>query len=182
MKFFLLALCLLSTLAFAHNEPLHGAQQVMVSGAASVTNAAKAAQKIDWPVLLKASLTTHLHNKVVHFPIALGLVGILFFIFSMKFEGLRGASRWLLFLGALGAVVAAITGRAQEKYIEGEAAKQVLEIHESLGVGVAISLWVVWLLSFAQSSYKWLWLLLILLAAAILFEGNLGGVLAHRQL
>ena len=91
-------------------------------------------------------------------------------------------SRWLLFLAALSTVAAIITGQRQEDDVEGPALKQVFEVHEALGWSVSIGLWVAWLLSFIKSSHRWLWFLLLLLAVAILLEGNLGGVLAHMQL
>ena len=175
MKILALTLCLLPSLALAHKGHHEGltatakegavaavsaAQAVALDSAASLTNGAKAAQKIDWPALLKQAANSHIHNKVVHFPIALGVVGLLFLLLSMKFESLRSGARWMLFLAALSAVVAIITGRKQVDDVEGDAMKQVLELHKDLGLWVCIGLWLAWLMSFVQSSYKWLWVLL----------------------
>lgn len=196
MKSLLFALLLAPVLAFAHEGHKHSltataeaaakgavkaAESIVVEGAAAVTTGAKVAPKLDWPVLLKASMTTHRHNRVVHFPIALGIVGCLLWLMSLKAESLRPGARWVLFFAAVASIVAIFTGRAQQDSIETEAAKQVMELHEALGYSVAAGLWLCWLLTFVESSKKWLWFVMLLLCGLILATGSLGGIIAHMQ-
>jgi uncharacterized membrane protein len=197
MKFFAILLCLLPAIAHAHKGHVHGlsvtaqaeagvalkaAETAVISSAASISTGAQAATSIDWVKLFKVAIPSHLHNKVVHFPIALGIVGALFLLAGMKFEQFKSPGRWLLFLAALSSIVAVITGHAQEDDVEGAAMKHIMEVHEGIGTGLAIGLWLTWILSFMKSSYAWLWVLLILLVGALAVEGTLGGVLAHMQL
>jgi uncharacterized membrane protein len=193
MKFLLMVLCFLPSFTFAHKghpEALSvtakaGADlalQTAGKAADSAADAAKTAQKIDWNAVGKGSWTTHLHNKAVHFPIALGIVGILFLALSLKYEGLRPGARWLLFLATLASAVAIFTGGRQEDDVESPVMKQVLEVHEAVGWGVTIGLTIAWLLSLLKSFPKWVWLFFVALALVIAGEGNLGGILAHMQL
>jgi uncharacterized membrane protein len=160
---------------------MHEAEAMAVSGAAAVSTAARVAPRLDWVGLFKAASSSHIHNKVVHFPIALGLVGCLFLFASYRFGSLRPGARWLLFLAALSSVAAIVTGGAQADGIEGAAMRQVLAVHSGLGWGVCVGLWLAWLLSFVESSKSWLWVLLLLLGACIMVTGTLGGALAHMQ-
>jgi uncharacterized membrane protein len=160
---------------------VHAAEAVAVSGATAVGTAARVAPRLDWVGLFKAAASSHLHNKIVHFPVALGLVGCLFLIMSSKFESLRPGARWLLFLAALSSIAAIISGGAQEDSVEGAAMKQVLEVHSGLGWATCVGLWLVWLLSFVESTKKWLWALLVVVGICIAVTGTLGGALAHMQ-
>jgi uncharacterized membrane protein len=199
MKSFVLALSLLLLLpkvSQAHHEDfdglsvtakndavgaVHAAESAVMSGAAAVTLGAKVAPKLDWPALLKEATLTHRHNKIVHFPVALGIVGAIFLILSVRFPSFRSGARWLLFLAALSSIAAIFSGRAQTDDVETDAMKQVLQVHAALGYGVCASLWLAWMLSFVESSKKWLWFFLLLLIAAILLTGTLGGALANMQ-
>jgi uncharacterized membrane protein len=157
------------------------AEGAVKGGAAAITTGAQVAPKLDWPSLLKAASSSHRHNKIVHFPVALGLAGAIFLILSVKFQSLRPTARWMLFLAALGSIAAIISGRAQTDEIESEAMKRVLEVHAALGYGVCAGLWLAWLMSFVESAKGWLWFFLILLVAAIALTGTLGGALATMQ-
>lgn len=199
MKKLLLILCLLPLMSQAHAKAKHSltetakvaavgavrAAATAVVGAAEaapgvIKSGSEATQKLDLGAIVKSSATTHRHSKVVHFPIALGLVAVLFALLAYKFESFRSSSRWLLFLAALSAIVAILTGRAEEEGIEGMA-HQVLEAHELQGYIVCGFLWFNWLLSFFESARKWAWLPLLMMAAAITFTAMLGGALAHMQ-
>lgn len=197
MKPLLLALCLIfPSFTQANQTALNGltqtaknaavgavsaAESAVMSGAVAVTTGAKVAPKLDWSALLKEASVSHRHNKIVHFPVALGIVGALFLILSVKFPSLLSSARWMLFLAAVASIVAIITGRAQADDVETEAMKQVLQVHAALGYGICVGLWLAWILSFVESAKKWLWFFLVLLLAAILLTGTLGGALANMQ-
>lgn len=84
--------------------------------------------------------TSHLHPMLVHFPIALVMVGFLAEIISLfikKQKCLSFAGFWLLLLGTLAAVAAYLTG----EFLTGEmtgGAGEIKEIHELFA---AITLW-----------------------------------------
>lgn len=130
-------------------------------------------------VTFTEAVVDHMHNKLVHFPLALGLVGALLLLRSKK-EKWLGASRLLLFLAALVSIAAVLAGDAAEEHFN-EAGKYAgtLEWHESMGITTAVMLWVGLVLTFVRDARKWLWLYGLALAAVITFTGFLGGVLAH---
>ncbi|MFB6342295.1 DUF2231 domain-containing protein [Saccharicrinis sp. FJH62] len=87
--------------------------------------------------------TTHLHPMIVHFPIALLIVGFVFDIVSLFFkkEFFSRAGFTLLILGALGTVAALLSGELAGSGIAEEGMlKQALEIHES---AAELTIWLV---------------------------------------
>jgi uncharacterized membrane protein len=171
--------------AEAAKTAVKSAESAVVSAAKDAPGAIKegaaAAQKLDFIAIMKAASTNHIHNKIVHFPIALGLVGVLFSLLAYKFPSFMSSSRWLLFLAGLASVAAILSGRAQKDSIEGVMARQVMEAHEMQGYFAFGWLWLNWAMSFWTSQRKWSWILLLLLSVVLLFTGTLGGALAHMQ-
>jgi uncharacterized membrane protein len=147
----------------------------------AVVEGAKATGKIDFWGIMKDSAKSHRHSKIVHFPLALGLAGVLFGLLAYKFQSFQSSSRWLLFLAAIASVLAILAGRAEQDGIEGTVARQVLEGHEMQGYIACGMLWLNWLLSFFPSARKWSWVLLLMLGVVLSFTGMLGGALAHMQ-
>ena len=76
--------------------------------------------------------TSHLHPMLVHFPIALIVVGFLADFISLIFKKeqcLSKAGLYLMILGTLGAIAAVLTGEFFTKELAGEA-ENVQETHE----------------------------------------------------
>lgn len=86
---------------------------------------------------------THLHPMIVHFPIALLIVGFLFDIAGSitKRESFTQTAFYLIILGALGVIAAFITGDQAGSGISEEGAlKQALETHEE---AATLTIWIV---------------------------------------
>jgi len=86
---------------------------------------------------------THLHPMIVHFPIALLIVGFLFDIAGSitKRESFTQTAFYLIILGALGVIAAFITGdQAGSGITEEGALKQALENHED---AATLTIWIV---------------------------------------
>ncbi len=84
---------------------------------------------------------SHFHPMLVHFPVALILIGFLSelaYLFFKK-ESLSFAGFWLLIFGALSAVAAYLTG----EFFTGEMAGAAGEIKENHEIFAAITLWTV---------------------------------------
>jgi uncharacterized membrane protein len=83
----------------------------------------------------------HFHLIVLHFPIALLIVGALLEVVSivMGLPTARSAARLFLMLGALGALATAWSGDAAEGLVERSrrVSEDVLERHEELGMWTA---------------------------------------------
>ena len=77
-----------------------------------------------------------IHPMIVHFPIALLIVAVMFELLAMRWRtsGLRDASLYTLVAGVVGAGLAIITGKmAEEGMEESGIPDALLDIHEGLG-------------------------------------------------
>jgi uncharacterized membrane protein len=130
------------------------------------------------------------HPRVVHFPIALSLVGVLFIALGL----IRHRERWIgfgqlsLILGWLGVMAAVVTGLIDQSRAPDDAAvKAVINQHITAGIALLIAVglalyWPLWnkrLLSDGHAAWGYLALLLII-AALVLVEGWLGGKLVYQ--
>ena len=133
-------------------------------------------------ILDPGRIFSHMHNKIVHFPIALGIVAGIFDILSFFNPAISQAGKIILAFTTAGAVGAFISGKSIEEEMEEEytdAYKGVLEIHEALGL-LAMSIYIIaLLLRLSPKTQKFSRLLVILSVPLISFVGYLGGILAH---
>ena len=76
---------------------------------------------------------THFHAMVIHFPIALIMAGFFSEILGLviKKEFFKNVAIFLLILGALGAIVAFISGNMAGEGIEEGPLKAPLDLHET---------------------------------------------------
>jgi uncharacterized membrane protein len=94
----------------------------------------------DWP---------QLHAALNDLPTALLLLAVLFEIASLiwKRESLRNAGYWTLLAGAVGGVLAVLSGLQAEDHIQhGEAIHEIMETHEklaltTLGIFAVLAVW-----------------------------------------
>lgn len=126
-------------------------------------------------------LLAHMHNKLVHFPIALGLTGALFLWLAWKWVRFEEPARVLWLLGAVAAVAAVVAGEAQEEAFEATRLYEIVELHETLGIATAVSLWVGVLLLWVPRLKRLAWPWTFVVAALILATGFYGGMLAHPE-
>ena len=112
-----------------------------------------------------------LHPMIVHFPIALLITSVLFDAASHLFkrDSLRDGAMWLLILGLLGGLGAAISGDwAEEAAEKAGIAESLIETHESLAF-ITMGLFGVLLLwrLFLRNQFTGRLLAIYLLVAAI---------------
>lgn len=135
--------------------------------------------------------STHLHAMLVHFPIALLLVGFLFEtigLFSARvFFG--QAALYLLILGTAGVVAAFFSGDAAGAGMEEGSMGKVLALHEQ---AAEVTLWLAIAAvalrvatTFLKSGQKWLkitaFVLFTFSVAAVARTGYLGGQLVFQH-
>lgn len=136
--------------------------------------------------------TTHLHPMIVHFPIALLIVGFLSELvsFFVKKEFFSTAAFYLLILGTIGVVAAYFTGQfAGDGITEVGTLKQALETHEDaaeltlwLMVIAALSRIAIVILKKYQGAFKTLAFFLFLLGVvSIARTGFYGGELVYKH-
>ena len=129
---------------------------------------------------LGRALLEHPHNKLVHFPIALSLAGLLFLVLSRRSRSsLMDTARWLIGLSALGAAAALVTGLLQASAFRGDPREWVVLVHRSWGIAGAAAL-VVWaLLAAWRPSRRYALAWGFLTVVIVLIAAFYGGVVAY---
>jgi uncharacterized membrane protein len=135
--------------------------------------------------------TTDLHPMIVHFPIALIIVGFLAEVVSLIFKSEKCLSKtgfYLMILGTLAAIVAWTTGQLFTVHpSEGEIAG-IFEKHETgalitmilMIIGSTFRIWLV-IQKKEETQLKWIAFGLYLLAfASVSFTGFMGGTMVYN--
>lgn len=133
----------------------------------------------------------HLHPIIVHFPIALLIVGflseIIGLVFKRKFFG--QVAFYLLVLAAAGAIAAYLSGDAAGDGMEGGSLKKAMDLHEQAAV---ITLWLTIAAALTRVVYeilkkKTVWLHIVtftlfsMAVAGVARTGYLGGRLVYNH-
>jgi uncharacterized membrane protein len=134
---------------------------------------------------------THLHAMIVHFPIALVLVGFLFETIGLisKKDFFHKASFYILILAAAGAIVSYLTGHSAGEGMESGSLGTAIEAHEEAAL---VTLWLIvavavvrLVIEFWKKSFAWLkitaFILLLGAVAGVARTGYLGGQLVFRH-
>jgi uncharacterized membrane protein len=135
--------------------------------------------------------STHLHAIVIHFPIALLIVGFLtelVSLFLMK-PFFKQMAFYLLLLGTFGTIVSYLSGDAAGEGMEGGSLGRAIELHEeaaTIALWLTITTAVLYLLVFIfKYNRKWVRVVSVLLFAcvvgAIARTGYLGGQLVYKH-
>jgi uncharacterized membrane protein len=129
----------------------------------------------------RTAFTEHLHNKIVHFPLALGLFAAVLIVIAPRWPAYEPAARLLLIAGALAAVAAYFSGEAQHEPFEDSPFHSVMELHEKFGIATALTLWTGVALTFWSRARRFMPLYGIFLLLLLACTGFLGGVLSHSD-
>ena len=121
----------------------------------------------------------HLHNKLIHFPIALTLIALLLMVVGFKENKYFGAIKIIVPFAAILTIATVITGQGQASPFEGTATYALVETHELLGFGVlaALILWSVAL--YVEQLKKFIYPIAIITFILVSLAGLYGGVIAH---
>lgn len=155
-------------------QAVAGAAQGAVQGAAQQARRTAEQAPLD---LLRHSLGQHWHNKLVHFPVALGLFGCLFFLAAWRWPAYLWPSRVLLGGALAFGVFAMRTGEAAAEGFSGQGLDAALLWHQRSAQAMMALLAATLLLSFFPSAKRWSWAVAVAAGAAVLFAGALGGAL-----
>lgn len=135
--------------------------------------------------------STHLHAMVIHFPIALLLIGFLSELAGIVFKKtfFNQAAFYLLILGTFGTIVAYLSGDAAGEGMEDGALGKAMSVHEEAAI---ITLWLTIATATVYSAIllfkytnKWTkWISVLLFAAvigAVSRTAYLGGQLVYKH-
>ena len=131
----------------------------------------------DPKTIMKEAIWSHFHNKLVHFPLALGVTASILIFFTRRKPELLVAIRILLIVAALFAVAAYFTGKAQEEPFEKGEMHEFVEFHQWFGIASGICLWAGVIISTMAKNLLMPYALLQLILLSV--TGFLGGILAH---
>jgi len=133
----------------------------------------------------------HLHAMVIHFPIALLMAGFLSEIIALisKKEFFKNASLYLLLLGAIGAIVAYVSGSYAGDGMTDGILQEPLELHEEAAI---ITLWLAIITALFRAAMhyfkyqkawaKWVsFILFTVLVGYVARTGYLGGQLVFKH-
>lgn len=125
----------------------------------------------------------HIHNRVIHFPIAFSIGAGIFEIISFFQPSFSKSSHIMIGLSALSSFASYLTGQKaseniQEKH-DFESKKKVLEIHESLGFTLFILNSITFFIKFIQKLRVLSSILVFVCAIISAFSGYTGGILSH---
>lgn len=133
----------------------------------------------------------HLHAMVIHFPIALLMVGFFSEVISLlaKREFLRHASFYLLLLGTLGTIVSYVSGSYAGGGMTDGILQAPLEIHDDaalitlcLAIITSISRIAMYYFDYQKAWAKWIsFLLYAILIGFVARTGYLGGELVFKH-
>ena len=129
----------------------------------------------------RSAFTGHLHNKIIHFPLALGMAAAVILIIAPRWPAYEPAARLLLIAGALAAVAAYFSGEAQHETFEDSPFHSVMELHETFGITTGIALWTGVALTFWPRARRFMPVYGVLLLLLLSGTGFLGGVLSHSD-
>lgn len=135
--------------------------------------------------------STHLHAMVIHFPIALLIIGFLSDLlgYLLKKAFFNQAAFFLLILGTFGTITAYLSGNAAGAGMEEGTLGKAISLHQEAAV---LTLWLAIFTSlvyaavrFFKFQNKWLKLINIVLFAAVIGSlartGYLGGQLVYKH-
>ena len=150
-------------------------QEVPEAGGALLTTPSSIPERPD----LFRSLTEHVHNKLVHFPIALGLVAVLFIWLALRWPGLETSAEILVWLAVLSVMLTVITGLLQAAPFQDTPKEVWVNRHRLLGLATAAALFLWGLLFRFRIHARWIRLWSLAVALLLSLTGSLGGLLSH---
>ncbi|MBS3945019.1 MAG: hypothetical protein KGZ42_05935 [Melioribacter sp.] len=121
----------------------------------------------------------HMHNKIVHFPIALGAFAFLLTLLNFKWKNFDSAILISVLISLLFSIGAFITGKNQSDPFVGTPKEWIVELHQNLGIVILINFFVWTIFLVIDKFKKYAWLIGLIAFILILITGFLGGVIAH---
>lgn len=121
----------------------------------------------------------HMHNKVVHFPIALGLFAFFLSLLNFKWNKFDPAILISVLIALLFSLAAFVTGKNQAPPFIGSSKEWIVELHQNIGLALIINFFIWTIFLFVDKLKKYAWLVGLIAFILILTAAFLGGVIAH---
>lgn len=121
----------------------------------------------------------HMHNKLVHFPIALGVFAFFLTLLNFKWKNLDAAILITILVALLFSIAAFITGKNQSTSFIGTSKEWIVELHQNIGIAILINFFIWTIVLIIDKLNKYAWVIGLIAFHLILVAGFLGGVIAH---
>jgi uncharacterized membrane protein len=132
-----------------------------------------------YKISFKEAIFSHIHNKLIHFPIVLSIFAFLFLLLSLKYREYYKAFRFLLFFLAVFTLPVYFSGESQIGFFEGKEKEEIAELHEELGIFSIIAIWLWFLFSFYKR-FKIVSLIMGFIVIILIFiTAFYGGIITH---
>ncbi len=133
----------------------------------------------EFKLTIEDALFEHIHNKIIHFPIAFIVLGFLFTLFEFKYQKFDLAIKIMIILTVLFSAAAFVTGNIQMEAFEETPKDWLVHLHRIFGI-ITFSVSVLWTLFLYNNKLKkYAWAIALLAFLIVSVTGFLGGVLAH---
>lgn len=196
MKTFI-CLLLLATVVFPHGGKDHkkektvkvdtitivGKDTIAINGISKIIYKQKNEPELikEEPMKLNPSeqIFEHMHNKIVHFPIAIGLFAFFLSMLNFKWKNFDSVILISVLVALLFSIVAFITGKNQSEPFIGTAKEWIVKLHQNVGLALIINFFIWTIFLFVDKLKKYAWLVGLIAFILILTAAFLGGVIAH---
>lgn len=138
-------------------------------------------KETEGPFVLNVSheITEHLHNKIVHFTVALSIVAFLFTLANFRWKSFDSAITTLVVISAVSAIFAVFTGLNQAEAFKDDPKEWVVELHKKLGIISMFLLWLWSIMLISKPLKRYAWLAGAVIFILVSLAGFYGGIVAH---
>ncbi len=121
----------------------------------------------------------HIHNKLVHFPIVIGIISFVLTLVNLKTKNYDRVILALIIAGIIFSAGAVVTGLNQTDPFNGTGKEWLVEFHRNIGIAL-LTAYICWFVfASVQRLKKFSWVIGLATLWLIILAGYLGGVIAH---
>lgn len=121
---------------------------------------------------------SHVHNKLVHFPVALSFLAFLFTLLSFKWKQFEFSIKYIVLTAAIFSIPTVITGLNQAEYFIGDPKEWIVGIHKTLGIILLSTLWIWFIFLSIKPLKRFGWIIATISLVVMIITGFYGGILA----
>jgi uncharacterized membrane protein len=133
----------------------------------------------DYELIVGDALGEHIHNKIIHYPIALALVGFILAVLGYKEDRFQLAVKIMILIAGVFAIIAFFSGTNQFEPFINDPKEWLAETHRLLGIASAIFIWLLYLVLIIKPMKKFRLIFAVITVILVSLTGLYGGVLAH---